>query len=309
MRPLKFYPQLHEKIWGGERIASFKPGVCTESRSIGESWELSGLRGYESVVRGGEEEGLTLGEVIARRGRELLGEAVLARFDGEFPLLVKLIDTKEKLSIQVHPDDELARTLHGSRGKSELWYVIDAEPESHLYGGFNCDFTPELYDRALAEGRIEEYLQVYEARVGDAFFLPAGRVHSVGAGLLIAEIQQSSDLTYRIYDFERRDKQGHLRELHTAQARMAIDYRGSEEYRIGYSPAPDHPVTLIDNACFTTELHDLHHPEVVDLAALPSFVILVVVGGEGTLQDNEGNTLAMRRGETLLVPAARNKSR
>lgn len=304
MKPLKFHSQLRETIWGGRRIASFKGEVEGGSCCVGESWELSGLRGAESVVRGGAFDGMCLGEVIARCGEELLGQRVMERFGGEFPLLIKFIDARDDLSIQVHPNDHMALERHGKRGKSEMWYIVDAEPESRLWCGWKRELNPEGYDRVLREGGIMEYLQTHRAKRGDVFYLPAGRVHSIGAGVLVAEIQQPSDLTYRIYDFDRCDKAGRRRELHTALAREAIDYRIEEEYRIRYEEAPDREVELLDTPEFTTSLYDLKEPLECDLQGVESFVALVVVGGSGELSTDEGESLELRCGEAVLIPAS-----
>lgn len=303
MTPLKFHPLLRETLWGGERIAAFKQ-LSSENPYIGESWELSALPGAESVVCEGELEGLHLSEVMALKGEELLGKRLSERFGSEFPLLVKFIDARQDLSIQVHPNETMARRLHNAHGKSEMWYVIDAEPGSCLYCGFSEELTPESYDLAVAEGRIVEKVQRHEAHPGDLFFLPAGRIHSIGAGLLVAEIQESSDLTYRIFDFNRRDKVGKLRELHTELARQALDFRVEQEYRTPYIPALDQEVPLIDTPCFTSTLHELTRREERNLATHDSFEIVIVLGGEGTLTDHEGHTLSLRQGETVLVPAS-----
>lgn len=304
MRPLKFHPLLRETIWGGRRIATFKHLPAAASEQVGESWELSALEGAESRVRGGAYEGMTLREVVSRCGTELLGERLFNRFGEEFPLLVKFIDAHQDLSIQVHPDDALARELHGCGGKCEMWYVIDAEPGSKLYCGLKKPLTPEMYDEVVREGRIEEYLQSYEVKAGDIFYLPAGRIHSIGAGILVAEVQQSCDLTYRVYDFNRCDKQGNRRPLHIAEARRAIDYRLQEEYQTFYQAAQNRPVELVDTPHFTTRLYELTRPLSCDWSSHDSFHLLMILSGDGSLHDSEGNTLPLRRGETLLIPAS-----
>ncbi len=304
MTPLKFYPQLHETLWGGRRIASFKQGIESDNPHIGESWELSGVPGAESVVRGGEFDGLTLKEVLARHGRELLGERIYAQYEGQFPLLFKFIDAHDDLSIQVHPDDRMAAEKHGKRGKNEMWYVIEAEPGSRLWCGWKRELTPEKYDRVVKEGRIMEYLQAHSVKAGDLFYLPAGRIHAIGAGLLIAEIQQASDVTYRVYDFDRRDKWGNPRELHTELAREALDYHMEQEYRTHYSPATDCEVALVDSPFFTTSLYELTRPLACDLSEVESFVALIVVEGEGELCTDEGDRLTLAQGETILVAAS-----
>ncbi len=303
MKALKFHPLLRETLWGGRQIALFK-GISCENPYIGESWELSGVAGKESVVCGGEFDGMPLSEVINRHGEALLGSKILARFGNEFPLLIKFIDTHEDLSVQVHPDDTMARKRHGTRGKNELWYVIQAKPGSRLYSGFKEEFSPEAYDQALATGSIMEHLRSHEAKPGDLFFLPAGRIHAIGAGLLIAEIQETSDITYRIYDYNRLDRSGKRRELHTELARQALTFHSETEYRTHYDPQQNHPVELIDCKHFTTTLHDLTASETRDLSSIESFVALVVLQGAGVLHDADGEAYSLRQGETLLIPAS-----
>ena len=222
MRPLRFTPQLKSLIWGGEKIAPYK-GIRTGGRNIGESWELSGVAGNESVVAEGEYAGRTLPELIARFRGELVGEAVYERHGTEFPLLVKFIDARQDLSIQVHPDDQLAWTRHKSNGKTEMWYVVAADEGAHLKSGFSQQLTPAEYERMVADHTLTDALCDYPVIAGDLFFLPAGRVHAICAGTFVAEIQQTSDITYRIYDYGRTGADGKPRELHTELAKDAID--------------------------------------------------------------------------------------
>ena len=200
----KFQPILKSMLWGGDKIAPYKQ-IETSQQQVGESWELSGVKGNESVVAEGPEAGTTLPELIARHGAQLLGAKNFERFGEEFPLLIKFIDARQDLSIQVHPNDELAWERHQSKGKTEMWYVVAADKGAHLRSGFSKQVTPAEYAASVADNTITDILADYEIHPGDVFFLPAGRVHSIGAGSFIAEIQQTSDLTYRIYDFNRRD--------------------------------------------------------------------------------------------------------
>lgn len=247
MRPLKFHPILKQTLWGGERIIPYKE-LASELSRVGESWELSGMPGSESVVAEGPWTGSTLPELIGRFGAELLGKANYARFGQEFPLLVKFIDAREDLSIQVHPDDELARKRHGKSGKCEMWYVLEAEPGASLLTGFSRPIAPAEYERRVADNTLTDVLNRQAIASGDVFYLPAGRVHSIGKGSFIVEIQQSSDITYRIYDFDRRDAAGNSRELHTELAREAIDFESSENSRITYAPENNQEVRLVTNA-------------------------------------------------------------
>ncbi len=223
---LKFEPILKQTLWGGDRIVPYK-GLAAGPAHVGESWELSGVRGNESVVANGPWAGTTLPALIAREKGALVGDSVYARFGEEFPLLIKFIDAREDLSIQVHPNDALARRRHGSQGKTEMWYVVDAAPGARLRSGFARPVTPDEYEASVANDTVTQILREYEVRRGDLFFLPAGRVHSIGAGSFIAEIQQTSDITYRIYDFNRRAPDGKTRELHTELAKEGHRLHGA----------------------------------------------------------------------------------
>ncbi len=299
----KFKPIFKSMLWGGEKIAPYKQ-VTTDQRQIGESWELSGVAGNESIVSEGPEAGTSLPDLIKRHGAQLLGAANLERFGEEFPLLIKFIDAQQDLSIQVHPDDELAWERHQSKGKTEMWYVVEADEGAHLRSGFSKQVTPEEYEACVADNTITDILADYPVHAGDVFFLPAGRVHSIGAGSFIAEIQQTSNITYRIYDFNRRDAQGNLRELHTEQAKGAIDYTVLPDYRTQYEAAKNCGVELVKCPYFTTALYDLTEPSEIDLKEKDSFLVVICIGGEGTIVDSKGESVSIRRGETILVPAS-----
>ena len=303
MRPLKFHPILKQTLWGGERIIPYKELASGLSR-VGESWELSGMSGSESVVAEGPWAGSTLSELIGRFGAELLGKANYARFGQEFPLLVKFIDAREDLSIQVHPDDELAQKRHGKSGKCEMWYVLEAEPGASLLTGFSRPIDPAEYERRVADNTLTDVLSRQAIAPGDVFYLPAGRVHSIGKGSFIVEIQQSSDITYRIYDFDRRDAAGNTRELHTELAREAIDFESSENSRITYAPENNQEVRLVTTPYFTTSLYTLTARTRCDWSATDSFVAIILLQGSGSLTDNEGNRIDIRQGETWLLPAS-----
>ena len=299
----KFDPIFKTILWGGGKIRPFK-GLTPNDEPIGESWELSGVAGSESRVAEGPDRGMTLPELLLRDGAALLGAANFARFGHEFPLLIKFIDARQDLSIQVHPDDALAWERHRSKGKTEMWYVVAADEGAHLRSGFARQVTPDEYAAAVADDTITELLADYPIAAGDCFFLPAGRVHSIGAGAFIAEIQQTSDITYRIYDFNRRDAQGRPRELHTELAKAAIDYAVLPDYRTHYTPRTDQPVELVASPYFTTRLYELTRPFALPVEQLDSFVVLIGIGGRATLTDDRGKTLPLRQGETLLVPAS-----
>lgn len=303
MQPLKFHPILKQTLWGGERIVPYKR-LDSTLMCVGESWELSGVAGSESVVADGPYAGCTLPELIERFGASLVGEVNYAYFGSEFPLLVKFIDAHEDLSIQVHPGDELAHKRHGKRGKSEMWYVVAADPDTKLFTGFSRPITPAEYEARVADHTLTEVLAHHTIAPGDVFYLPAGRIHSIGRGALIAEIQQTSDVTYRIYDFDRTDVSGKPRELHTDLAREAIDYEVPREYRTHYNHQSDREISLVTTPHFATSLYELTHPMRCDWSRVDSFVVMIFLCGEGVLTDNEGNTTSVRRGETLLIPCS-----
>ena len=303
MYPFKFNPILKSTIWGGEKIIPFKH-LNIEQPQVGESWEISNVPGDESVVANGTEAGKNLSQLVKEYKGSLVGESNYQRFGDNFPLLIKFIDACDDLSIQVHPDDELAKKRHNSMGKTEMWYVVATDEGAHLRSGFAKRVTPAEYAASVEDNTITDLLADYAIRPGDVFFLPAGRVHSIGAGAFIAEIQQTSDITYRIYDFNRKDADGNTRELHTELAKGAIDYTVLPDYRTHYTPAPDSEVELVSCPYFTTSLYDLTHERTLDLAGLDSFLVVICIGGSGTLTDDAGNAVPVHQGETVLVPAS-----
>jgi mannose-6-phosphate isomerase len=298
----KFRPILKSLIWGGEKIAPYK-GIDTDMKAIGESWEISGVKGNESVVAGGVDDGMTIPELIARDKESLLGKKNFNRFGMEFPLLIKFIDARQDLSIQVHPDDTLAWERHKSKGKTEMWYVVDADNGARLRSGFAKQVTPDEYEKSIADNTITDLLKEYDIHKGDLFFLPAGRIHSIGAGAFIAEIQQTSNITYRIYDFNRLDDKGNPRELHTELSKDAIDYTVLPDYRTYYEACDNKRVPLVSCDYFTTSLLKLTEQYEMQLADLDSFVILICTAGNGTITDNKGNSTEIRQGESILIPA------
>lgn len=305
MYPIKFEPILKSTIWGGEKIVKYK-SINTTQTSVGESWELSGVKGSESIVSNGELKGKSITDLLATNGAELIGKANYARFGNEFPLLIKFIDARDDLSIQVHPDDELAAKRHNSKGKTEMWYVVDADEDARLRSGFAKKVTAEEYVASVEDNTVTDILKEYNVNKGDLFFLPAGRIHSIGTGCFIAEIQQTSDITYRIYDFNRRDAAGNTRELHTEQAKGAIDYTLLDDYRTHYdTQVRDERVELVDCPYFTTALYDLNSVKCIDLTALDSFVIYICVEGEASV-NCDNSVVTLQQGETLLIPATAN---
>ena len=303
MYPLKFESILKQTLWGGEKIIPFKHLNETLS-NVGESWEVSAVEGSESVVANGPEKGMTLPEMVRRYKEELVGEANYARFGEKFPLLIKFIDAKLDLSIQVHPDDALAKKRHNSFGKNEMWYVISADPGAKLISGFSQEITPKEYKERVHDGTFAEVLQSCAIQPGDVFYVPAGRVHGIGAGAFVAEIQQTSDITYRIYDYNRKDKNGKTRELHTAQAVDAINFADvQDDFRTAYDRVQNEPVEVVACPYFTTSVYDMTEEITCDYSELDSFVIFICVEGSCRLTDNENNEISLQAGETVLLPA------
>lgn len=303
MYPLKFEPILKQTLWGGNKILAFKHLNETIS-GVGESWEISAVENSESVVANGPNKGLTLPEMVRKYREELIGEANYARFGTKFPLLIKFIDARLDLSIQVHPGDELAKKRHNSFGKNEMWYVISAEKNAHLISGFSKQITPKEYKERVYDGTFADVLQTCLIQSGDVFYVPAGRVHGIGAGAFVAEIQQTSDITYRIYDYNRRDENGNLRELHTGQAMEAINFGDvQDDFRTHYDQRQNEPVELVASPYFTTSLYDMTEEISCDYSDLDSFVIFICIEGECLLLDDAHNKISLCAGETVLWPA------
>lgn len=302
MKPLKFKALLKQTIWGGDKIIPFKH-LDDHLENVGESWEISGVPGNETVVADGEYAGKKLNELVIEQKDKLVGKANYERFGDEFPLLIKFIDARQDLSIQVHPTDEIAKRQGKERGKTEMWYIMDSDKDAKLYSGLKMQITPEQYKAMVEDDTITDALAQYEVKEDDCFFLPAGRIHAIGTGCFLAEIQQTSDVTYRIYDFKRKDKNGNYRELHTKQAAECINYNVESNYRTDYTPVKNQGVSLVQCPYFNTAVYDLDEPMTLDYSELDSFVILIGLKGEGTITDNEGNTITLQAGESILVPA------
>lgn len=302
MEMFKFNPLLKSILWGGEKIVPFKH-LTSEQKQVGESWEISGVKDNESVVSNGEYKGWTLNKLVDTLKDKLVGKENYERFGNEFPLLVKFIDAREQLSIQVHPTDEQAQAQGLGRGKTEMWYVMESDADASLRSGLKQQITPEQYKEMVENDTITEALSEYPVKEGDVFFLPAGRIHSIGAGCFLAEIQETSDVTYRIYDFKRKDKEGNYRELHTKEAAECIDYTVYPDYRTQYEARQNEPVELVSCPYFTTSVYDLTEPMTLDYSDLDSFVIFVGLKGEGEITDAEGNTISFRAGESVLLSA------
>ena len=302
MELFKFEPLLKQTIWGGDKIVTFKH-LESDLDSVGESWEISGVPGDESVVANGEYKGKTLNEVLAEMKDKLVGADNYKRFGDRFPLLIKFIDARQDLSIQVHPDDETAHRQGKPMGKTEMWYVMDSDENASLKVGLKKKITPEEYAQMVEDDTICDALGNYKVKSGDCFFIPAGRIHAICSGSFIAEIQQTSDVTYRIYDYKRKDKNGNYRQLHTKEAAESIDYTVLDNYRTEYTPVKNEATPLVSCPLFTTAVYDLTEPMTLDYSELDSFVILIALKGEGTILTSSGETFSFREGESVLLPA------
>ncbi len=301
MKALQFNALLKTTIWGGEEVTALK-NLKDAPAQVGESWEISGVPGNETVVSEGEHQGRTLGQLIETYGAELVGKRNMERYGTTFPLLIKFISAAQDLSIQVHPDDAMAQRMGHPYGKTEMWYIVRTQPGASLCSGFNADFSAEGYEASLADGTLMSHLSRHETKPGDCFFIPAGRIHSIGAGNFLVEIQQSSNDTFRVYDFDRTDAQGNKRELHVAQAREALDYKAYPEYRTRYELQPDACTPLVACEQFNTRLYELSKPCTANYADIDSFVIVIAFEGSATLRYDEGE-VELKAGECVLFPA------
>ena len=284
-------------------MGRLKQAGANETAHIGESWEISGLDRQESIVAGGPYDGLRLSQLIDRLQARLLGQANYQKYGNRFPLLIKLIDSAQDLSIQVHPSDETARQRGLANGKTEMWYIVRATPTATLRTGFRHAVSPDEMKTMVADGSICQALAQYHVSKGDCFFLPAGRVHSIGAGCLIAEIQQTSDATYRLYDYNRKDAQGNMRPLHVDEALQCIDYQVYKDYQSHYILLPNRRIPLVRCSYFCTSLFHFSVSSVIDYSSLDSFVVWMITDGEGTISFNDGCEQILKMGDTLLLPA------
>lgn len=316
--PFLFEPNLHPVVWGGDAITRWK-GLPDTGEPIGESWEVSAVPTSVGVIANGALKGQDLNSVIEQYGEEILGTEVSRRYDNRLPLLVKFIDARQDLSIQVHPNDEMAHRLHGKRGKTEMWYIIDAQPGACLYAGFSEPMAPtgvdgevvsreeamNEYRKRVAEGTITEVLAKHEVKAGDVFFLPAGRVHAICSGILLAEVQQSSDVTYRIFDYNRPGMDGKPRELHTELAAEALDYRVTDSYRTPYDYQPETANPVIDSSFFSVRVVDVNGAFHRNLIKYDSFIISMCLQGDCRIKIRDtGDEVLLREGYSTLIPAS-----
>lgn len=302
--PFLFTPNLHTVIWGGHQLQPYK-GLEPTDDPIGESWEVSAVPSSTSIISNGPLAGRDLVSVINEHPKAILGRAVNEKYKGQLPLLVKFIDAQRDLSIQVHPNDEMAQREHGKMGKSEMWYVIKATPGAHLYAGFKQHIDAEEYRRRIADGTITEVLADHRVKAGDVFYLPAGRVHAICGGILLAEVQQSSDVTYRIYDYNRPGLDGKPRELHTELAAQALDYEVERNYRTDYPQLDNRAVLIVDSPYFSVRVLEFNDRFHRNLLKYDSFIITMCIEGDCTLRiRSTGDEVLLKEGHSALIPAA-----
>jgi mannose-6-phosphate isomerase len=300
--PLKFETVLKEKVWGGDALATRFNKRATESLSIGESWELSAVAENQSVVSNGFLAGNNIEELIEVYMGDITGDSIFEKFGNEFPLLIKFIEAREDLSIQVHPNNDLARKRHNAYGKTEMWYILESKPGSKIYTGFKDGVTKEIYEEAVKKGSIDKLLNIETAEPGDAFFTPAGRVHAIGAGIVLVEIQQTSDITYRIFDWNRKNTGKEKRELHTDLALEAIDFKQSGKNKIRVEPVINKSENLVSCEFFNTDILTFNRPLEKEYYSNDSFVVYICIEGE-FLICWDGNSDKVTKGETVLLPA------
>lgn len=302
--PFLFEPNLHPVVWGGTQLRPYK-GLAPSSDPIGESWEVSAVPSSPSLICNGEWKGKDLITAISEHPDAILGKAVNEKYHGQLPLLVKFIDAKRDLSIQVHPNDEMAMREHGKMGKSEMWYIIKADEGAHLYAGFQKEITPKEYQQRIADGTITEVLADHQVKAGDVFYLPAGRVHAICGGILLAEVQQSSDVTYRIFDYNRPGMDGKPRELHTELAAKALNFHVEDNYRTEYNDSKNKATQIIDTPYFDVRVMEISKPFHRDLRKYDSFVISMCIAGDCKIRvRSTGDEITLLEGHSTLIPAA-----
>jgi mannose-6-phosphate isomerase len=300
--PLKFETVLKEKVWGGDALVTRFNKKASESHSIGESWELSAVADNQSIVRNGFLAGNNIEELIEVYMGDITGESIFEKFGNEFPLLIKFIEAREDLSIQVHPNNDLARKRHNAYGKTEMWYILESKPGSKIYTGFKDGVTKESYEEAVRNGSTDKLLNVETADPGDAFFTPAGRVHAIGAGIVLVEIQQTSDITYRIFDWNRKSTGKEKRELHTDLALDAIDFKQSGKNKIRLEKVINKSENLVSCEFFNTDVIRFNRPLEKEYYSNDSFVVYICIEGEFFICW-DGNSDKVTKGETVLLPA------
>ena len=302
--PFLFEPNLHSVVWGGSQLRPYK-GLEPTDEPIGESWEVSAVPSSTSIISNGEYKGKDLISLINEQPEAILGKKVNEKYSGKLPLLVKFIDAKRDLSIQVHPNDEMAMHEHGKMGKTEMWYVIKADKGAHLYAGFKEELTPQEYQQRIADGSITEVLADHQVKAGDVFYLPSGRIHAICGGVMLVEVQQSSDVTYRIYDYKRPGMDGKLRELHTELAAKALDYHVEDNYRTEYKDVTNKALHIIGTPFFDVRVMEVSKPFHRDLKKYDSFIITMCIEGDCLIHvRSTGEKILLKQGNSTLIPAA-----
>lgn len=301
--PLKFEPILKEKIWGGDTLTRHYGKKAAGSEKIGESWELSAVSGNLSVVSNGFLAGNNIEELIEVYMGDITGDRIYERFGNEFPLLIKLIEARQNLSVQVHPGNETARERHNAYGKTEMWYILECEPDAKIYSGFREPVTRDIYTQALEKGELVALLNAEIVSPGDTFFTPSGRIHAIGAGILLAEIQQTSDVTYRIYDWNRGGAGVKPRELHNDLAMDVIDFTAAGKASVRKKPYINSGVTLAECEFFTANILHFDKPINKDYTLIDSFVVYLCTQGSFRIRQADREEI-VSRGETVLLPAA-----
>lgn len=301
--PLKFIPILKEKIWGGDYLYSKLDKGANPEAKVGESWEISCVDDNVSVVSDGVLKDNTLAELIEVYMGDLVGDKVYDKFGLQFPILIKFIDAQADLSVQVHPDDALANKKYHSPGKTEMWYVLEADKEAKIIAGFDKNASPLELQQALDNNSVSQLLRADQAQAGDVFFVPAGRIHTIGAGNVVIEIQQSSDITFRVYDFNRRDADGNTRQLHVTESLEALNYKALDNYKTPYEAEINKPANLTKCDHFTSNILSFDQKVGRDYYFLESFVVLICTEGKFDIEYEGGDVVSMKQGETVLLPA------
>ena len=298
--PLRFKPILKSKIWGGDKLKT-KLNKHSEQSQLGESWEISGVKDDISVVADGELKGYNLKQIVESYQDKLVGKKVYAQFSDEFPLLIKFIDAADTLSVQLHPDDALAKKRHNSFGKTEMWYIVDHDEDGFIIADLKEKLNEEQLRELIDKGELQQHLKAYPTEKGDTFFISPGLVHAIGKGVLLAEIQQTSDITYRLFDWNRKDDQGNERELHIEDSMEAVDLSLTAQPKVDHDKRAEQ-VELVDNRYFTTSRLNLNTAKEIDLSRRDSFTIFINVSGKVEFAYKD-RSYSLSMGETVLIPA------
>ena len=301
--PLKFEPILKEKIWGGNYLYKELGKGQNKEAKIGESWEISSMPDDVSIIANGMLKGNSLTEALEIYMGDLVGEKVYDKFGLELPVLIKIIDAQEDLSVQVHPDEKLANKKYNSHGKTEMWFVLNADKEAKIVAGFDKKTSQFEVEKAIADNTVQQLLRTEEIQVGDVFFIPSGRVHTIGAGSVLVEIQQTSDITFRVYDYDRRDAEGNTRELHVPEFLEVLDYSSQEDNKTHYKKEINTPTSLTKCPYFTANVFCFDKKLGRDYYFLDSYVILICTQGAFDIDYEDGETVSLKKGESVLLPA------